>query len=578
MFMSKDQKLSSLTVTEVDATKHAENDSVGFPEDLGHHVQWMPDLNLLTNRETTDLCINEYPYSTNPDDFFADLEFMFMARITETLRILSEQQLKPSQPHLQKYVDWMIHQQLLLDKDQLRFASEPLKSRLVDLDYLQDVEDRLMNLNKRGYFYVTVARNLLKFLAGEMESSTIFEGNMLKDFYSEEVHESHALRQCGKYLDLLSHLNPRMKILEASAEVGFMAEVMLRTLGNTENSNPKYAQWDFTDKPGTSFAGAQDRFHHEAERMQFRHLDIEQDPEKQGFECATYDMVVSSMVVYATSDIEAVLRNARKLLKPGGKLILYEMMGPSVRSTFTLGLFERFWISSVADSKPGPCFDERQWNELLVRAGFSGLDIILPDFDASIAHECSLLVSTAAEESPAAYPVQEIEIVYDVAESSQQELAKFLVEYCQSNKLAPVRSFSIQEATNHTPESPLLRIFLLELRVPILSDIPPELLQKLQGLLSSASTVLWINQRGGILPSQPRLSPVNRLSRVLMEHCKRRLHLLSLELRSRLDTKQRDHITRLIRFLLSPAASNANLEHIEQDGVLNTPRLIASAH
>lgn len=124
-----------------------------------------------------------------------------------------------------------------------------------------------------------------------------------------------------------------MKILEAGAGIGSMTEVMLRTLGNTETSDPQYAQWDFTDKSGSTFASAQDQFHQEAGRIKFKLLDIEQDPEKQDFECGTYDIVVASMVrshlfletsqlltpnqvIHATSNIKDALGNARKLLKP----------------------------------------------------------------------------------------------------------------------------------------------------------------------------------------------------------------------------------------------------------------------
>lgn len=180
--------------TDVNSSKNTE-ENASSPEDLCYQVLWKPDLNLLSNRETTDLCIKEYPDLTeDTKDFLGDLDFMFMARITETLKILSEQRLKPSQPHLKKYVDWMMGRQHLLDKGLLQFATEPLKSRLVGLGDLQDVENRLLNLNKRGYFYVTVARNLLEFLTGEMDPSTFFEGEMLKEFYSEQVSfDAHTL-------------------------------------------------------------------------------------------------------------------------------------------------------------------------------------------------------------------------------------------------------------------------------------------------------------------------------------------------------------------------------------------------
>lgn len=183
------QTLISVEGLEIDVNSPENTEeNAPSPEDLCYQVQWKPDLNLLSNRETTDLCIKEYSDLTEgTEGFLGGLDFMFMARITETLKILSEQQLRPSQPHLKKYVDWMMDRQHLLDKGLLQFATDPLKSQLVDLGDLQDVENRLLNLNKRGYFYVTVARNLLEFLTGEMDPLIFFEGDMLKEFYSEQV-------------------------------------------------------------------------------------------------------------------------------------------------------------------------------------------------------------------------------------------------------------------------------------------------------------------------------------------------------------------------------------------------------
>lgn len=105
------------------------------------------------------------------------------------------------------------------------------------------------------------------------------------------------MKHLGAYLDLLSHANPSMNIIEIGAGVGSMTEVMIQSLGGAnEGSDRKYAHWDYTDISKSFFAGAQDQLREEASRMNFKQLDIERNPEIQGFECGTYDMVVASLV------------------------------------------------------------------------------------------------------------------------------------------------------------------------------------------------------------------------------------------------------------------------------------------
>ena len=58
----------------------------------------------------------------------------------------------------------------------------------------------------------------------------------------------------------------------------------------------RYSQWDFTDISSSFFPSAQNQFAAEGQSMRFKVLDIEQDPETQGFECGTYDMVVAFLV------------------------------------------------------------------------------------------------------------------------------------------------------------------------------------------------------------------------------------------------------------------------------------------
>lgn len=156
--------------------------------DICYNFDWKPDPKLQTNKELIDLCTGATPALPEPEDYFRDLDLLFMSRIIETLQVLFEQGISPSKPHLQKYVKWMNHQQKMLNEGKLWLSEEPWKSRVTDTEYIHEVETRLSNRSSRGLFYVNIAQNLLKFLTGEIDPlEFLFEGGKMKDFYHEQV-------------------------------------------------------------------------------------------------------------------------------------------------------------------------------------------------------------------------------------------------------------------------------------------------------------------------------------------------------------------------------------------------------
>ena len=58
--------------------------------------------------------------------------------------------------------------------------------------------------------------------------------------------------------------------------------------------------------------------------MSFRQFDAAPDPSEQGFMGQTYDVVVAHLVLHATKRMETTMENVRKLLRPGGHLLLVE--------------------------------------------------------------------------------------------------------------------------------------------------------------------------------------------------------------------------------------------------------------
>lgn len=130
--------------------------------------------------------------------------------------------------------------------------------------------------------------------------------------------------------------------------------------------------------------------------MSFRALDIERDPvREQGFQEHSYDVVLASFVLHATADLENTLRNCRRLLRPGGYLVLLEMTSnDTLRLGLTMGGLEGWWLGADAGRPWSPCVGFDEWHRLLELTGFTGVEDQTPQLDL-LAWTYGILVSRA---------------------------------------------------------------------------------------------------------------------------------------------------------------------------------------
>ncbi len=100
-------------------------------------------------------------------------------------------------------------------------------------------------------------------------------------------------------------------------------------------------------------------------------LDIERDPAEQGFAEHSFDVVVAANVIHATADLVTSLEHVRKLLAPGGMLVLLELTRPTIELDVTFGLTDGWWRFTDRDVRPDhPILGAGAWPELFLRAGF----------------------------------------------------------------------------------------------------------------------------------------------------------------------------------------------------------------
>ena len=169
----------------------------------------------------------------------------------------------------------------------------------------------------------------------------LLEGGLLYRFYAEESSTVQCNSHLVRYLKHLIFKNPHMTILEIGAGTVGTTLSLLRAL--TEEERPLFAQYDFTDVSAGFFEPAQKLLQEWSTKIRFKMLDIEQNPATQGFEKESYDLIIASNVLHATTSMDKTVDNVRQLLKPGGRLALIEITQPHPFWHTMFGILPGWW-------------------------------------------------------------------------------------------------------------------------------------------------------------------------------------------------------------------------------------------
>lgn len=341
----------------------------------------------------------------------------------------------------------------------------------------------------------------------------------------------------------------------------------------------RFAEYAYTDISPGFFEHAKERFSQHASRMKFQKLDVEADPSEQGFEPGSYDVVVAGNVLHATSDMHRTLRNVKKLLKPGGKLMMAEIVNvDNVRDAFVFGLLPGWWLrpppSSGGDPEihqdQGPLLTERQWADLLPQCGFTGLDMAFRDHEQKPHHRLSVLVATAQEEDSSAGRSQP-ETVYIVSDPISSPVSAGLEERLRERdpktvvkavSLAEIKTLNLAFATV---------VSLLELEKPLLDKVDDASLERIKKISLSSGRLIWVTGNGDSPDSQ---TSVGLGRTVCSERGDQAFITLNLEPSQNVASRV-DAIARVLGRLSHPGVP-AESEFIEQNGIIHIPRIVPS--
>ena len=163
-----------------------------------------------------------------------------------------------------------------------------------------------------------------------------------------------------------------LRVLEVGAGTGGATAHLLPSL-------PKQTEFVYTDISRGFLVAAKHRFADYA-FVDYKVLDIEQAPERQGFAGRTFDVVIAFNVLHATRALAETVAHVHQLLAPGGLLLLLENTAPAAWVDLVWGLTPGWWRFSDHDLRPSyPLLSVAQWQGLLTANGFTEVESLAAD-------------------------------------------------------------------------------------------------------------------------------------------------------------------------------------------------------
>jgi len=367
-----------------------------------------------------------------------------------------------------------------------------------------------------------------------------------------------------QYVKHLCFKKSGIRVLEIGAGTAGATLPFLETLRDNDGS---FAVYDFTDISSGFFDRAASLL---AEYpINYRRLDIEEDPGKQGFEKRSYDIILACNCLHATSRMSVTLQNVGSLLKADGRLVLIEVVNPQPYHHITFGTFPGYWKGYADERLDGPFMNVEGWCKALKN---TRLEMQLSVNDDDLAHISSLMVaSPIAEETwNADHAVQ----IITVRDESANFALGLQAELRQEGIAAAIGAFR-----HDLPDDSKIKIVLDDGNSPLMSELATDAFHRVCAMLRKQSRIIWVsgshNSRSFVNPKKHLITGLTRSAHAENDN----LQLVTVDIQQELDHENRRLLSCLHlclrRFFLQPVASTER-EFVIRDDSVRIPRLLPS--
>ncbi|RDL36343.1 Uncharacterized protein BP5553_05695 [Venustampulla echinocandica] len=198
-------------------------------------------------------------------------------------------------------------------------------------------------------------------------------GGVLQKLYDE----INAWSDIGDFFRVLGLNKPQLRVLEIGAGTGSTTSIVLEAM-HSSHGERLYEDYTITDVSAGFVSQTKERFSR-YQNLKFAVCDISADPLEQGFEAASYDLIVASNVLHATPNLVDTLTRCRTLLKPDGQIFLQEICANTRYADLIMGLFDGWWAGVEDGRVDRPVIVEEEWDIKLRQSGFHGIESAVRD-------------------------------------------------------------------------------------------------------------------------------------------------------------------------------------------------------
>lgn len=457
-----------------------------------HGVEWKPQLSLMSPRELHRACGADLftKDETAMAEFRLVLESTLDKVTRKVVRELSGEERERVPDSLRKHLEWM----------ELYVAAQASSDSKYENMYLETMLRQVEKMYPAWNIFPAIARDLKAILLGEKDPLQIAFGTGLAETFYADIFSNICDGKFQKLLELLSHENPTMRVLEVGAGTGGFTKHILSALSNLEkhSGGVRFSEYAYTDISPSFFEAASGQFEGYKEKMKFKVFNLDGSPRDQGYAEASYDVIVAGCVLHATKDLKRTVRNLRALLKPGGRLLMLEVVAPeNITTNFAFGVLPGWWSSSEDYRRQSPTITEEQWDKLLRDEGFSGNDLVLRDFKGDAYHSFSMIMSTVCEtkklETQTTVSNRVVLLIHNPSDAQAMAFGELLCKYLPRRETTLMFLDQVQDTELQDDD---ILISLLEVSSPFLSQMSKSNYQVMQRVILRAQKLLWVTSTG----------------------------------------------------------------------------------
>jgi SAM-dependent methyltransferase/NADP-dependent 3-hydroxy acid dehydrogenase YdfG len=196
--------------------------------------------------------------------------------------------------------------------------------------------------------------------------SGVYASNRIADFFNDKLAEMAKEIVVAKR----GYATGSVRIIEIGAGTGGTTASVLKAL----EPLGKWVEYVYTDVSTHFLEHGAQRFK-SATGLTFCLLDIEKRAETQSIQPGSFDLVIASNVLHATSDIKQTLMNVKSLLRHDGVTLINEVSSIHLITTLTFGLLPGWWRHSDPEMRlpNSPLLSPTLWYKALQSVGFENI-------------------------------------------------------------------------------------------------------------------------------------------------------------------------------------------------------------